>query len=62
MLQFKMLNVSLTTELHAFITAHVASGRFGSASEVVRAALRAFEREETARPVLPPSLVQKAMP
>ncbi|MBI0539554.1 type II toxin-antitoxin system ParD family antitoxin [Roseomonas sp. KE2513] len=40
------LNISLTPELRAFIADHVASGRFGSASEVVRAALRAFERAE----------------
>ncbi|WP_336490941.1 type II toxin-antitoxin system ParD family antitoxin [Methylobacterium nigriterrae] len=40
-------NVSLTPELAAFIAEQVASGRFGSASEVVRAALRTFERQET---------------
>ena len=39
------LNVSLTPELIAFIAAQVASGRFGTASEVVRAALRCFEHE-----------------
>ncbi|WP_082552593.1 type II toxin-antitoxin system ParD family antitoxin [Methylobacterium sp. Leaf456] len=39
-------NVSLTPELAAFIAEQVASGRFGSASEVVRAALRGLEREE----------------
>ena len=46
MRQAKTLNVSLTPELHALIVGHVASGRFGTASEVVRAALRAFERSE----------------
>ena len=39
-------NVSLTPELAAFIADQVASGRFGSASEVVRAALRNLERDE----------------
>ena len=39
-------NVSLTPELAAFVADQVASGRFGSASEVVRAALRTLEREE----------------
>lgn len=37
------LNVSLTPELLAFIAAQVASGRYGTASEVVRAALRSLE-------------------
>ncbi|TXN15059.1 type II toxin-antitoxin system ParD family antitoxin [Methylobacterium sp. WL122] len=39
-------NVSLTPELAAFVADQVASGRFGSASEVVRAALRNLERDE----------------
>jgi antitoxin ParD1/3/4 len=34
------LNVSLTPELVRFVAAQVASGRYGSASEVVRASLR----------------------
>ncbi len=42
----KSLNVSLTPELARFITSRVASGRYQSASEVVRAALRLLEREE----------------
>jgi putative addiction module CopG family antidote len=42
----KSLNVSLTPELTRFITSRVASGRYQSASEVVRAALRLLEREE----------------
>lgn len=42
----KSLNVSLTPELTRFITARVASGRYQTASEVVRAALRLLEREE----------------
>lgn len=34
------LNVSLTSELASFVRAQVASGSYGSASEVVRASLR----------------------
>lgn len=34
------MNVSLTPELASFVRAQVASGRYGSASEVVRASLR----------------------
>ena len=40
------LNVSLTPELERFITAHVASGRYQTASEVVRAGLRLLEQHE----------------
>jgi antitoxin ParD1/3/4 len=54
MRQVKTLNVSLTPALHALIARHVASGRYGSASEVVRAALRAFEHQEAKRPELEP--------
>jgi len=42
----KSLNVSLAPELTTFIGSRVASGRYRSASEVVRAALRLLEREE----------------
>ena len=45
----KTRNVSLTPELEAFIDETVASGRYGSASEVVRAALRLLEQEEQRR-------------
>jgi putative addiction module CopG family antidote len=37
------LNVSLTPELTAFIAAKINSGRYRSASEVVRAALRLLD-------------------
>ena len=40
------LNVSLTPELAAYVGGRVASGRYRSASEVVRAALRLLQREE----------------
>lgn len=39
-------NVNLTTELERFVTARVKSGRYDNASEVVRAGLRALERDE----------------
>lgn len=42
----KTMNVSLTPELERFVAEKVASGRYRSASEVVRAALRLLEREE----------------
>ena len=37
------LNVSLPVELEARVREHVASGLYGSASEVIREALRLFE-------------------
>jgi antitoxin ParD1/3/4 len=39
-------NVNLTEELDSFVLAKVKSGRYENSSEVVRAALRTFEREE----------------
>jgi putative addiction module CopG family antidote len=39
------MNVSVTEHLHDFVTAQIASGRFSTASEVVRAALRSLKRE-----------------
>jgi antitoxin ParD1/3/4 len=39
-------NVNLTDELERFVLAKVESGRYENASEVIRAALRSFEREE----------------
>ena len=39
-------NVNLTEELDRFVAAKVDSGRYANASEVVRASLRALEREE----------------
>jgi antitoxin ParD1/3/4 len=41
-------NVSLTEHLCDFVASQVASGRFGTSSEVVRAALRLLERERNA--------------
>jgi antitoxin ParD1/3/4 len=39
-------NVSLTEDLERFVSTKVKSGRYENASEVVRAGLRALEREE----------------
>ena len=39
-------NVNLTEELDRLVTEKVDSGRYANASEVVRASLRALEREE----------------
>jgi len=40
------ISVTVTPAMARMIREKVASGSFGSASEVVRAALRAFQREE----------------
>ena len=39
-------NVSLTPELEAFVDGQVASGRYQTASEVIRAGLRLLQTEE----------------
>ena len=43
------MNVSLTRELDKFVAAKVASGRYTSASEVVREALRLLEERDRSR-------------
>jgi antitoxin ParD1/3/4 len=43
------MNVSLTDELEKFVSAKVESGRYNSASEVVREALRLLEEHDHAR-------------
>ena len=43
------MNVSLTPELEKFVSAKVESGRYTSASEVVREALRLLDDHESAR-------------
>jgi antitoxin ParD1/3/4 len=45
------MNVSLTPELERFVESRVASGRYQSASEVVRDGLRLLEERETSRQV-----------
>jgi antitoxin ParD1/3/4 len=43
------MNVSLTPELEKFVSAKVDSGRYTSASEVVREALRLLEEKDLTR-------------
>ena len=43
------LNVSLTPELEQFVQSRLASGRYQTASEVVREGLRLLEEREEAR-------------
>jgi len=43
------MNVSLTPELEKFVAAKVESGRYNSASEVIREALRLLEEHEKSR-------------
>jgi antitoxin ParD1/3/4 len=43
------MNVSLTPELESFVAAKVESGRYNSASEVVREALRLLEEYDRTR-------------
>lgn len=43
------MNVSLTPELEKFVSNKVQAGRYNSASEVVREALRLLEEHEQAR-------------
>jgi antitoxin ParD1/3/4 len=43
------MNVSLTPELERFVSAKLETGRYNSASEVVREALRMLEEHDQAR-------------
>jgi antitoxin ParD1/3/4 len=43
------MNVSLTPELEQFVSSKVGSGRYNSASEVVREALRLLEEHDQVR-------------
>jgi antitoxin ParD1/3/4 len=47
--EHRSMNVSLTPELEQFVQAKVQSGRYNSASEVVREALRLLENHEQLR-------------
>jgi len=45
------MNVSLTPELEKFVSAKVESGRYNSASEVIREALRLLEEHDRVRTI-----------
>ena len=45
------MNVSLTAQLEDFVSAKVQSGRYNSASEVIREALRLLEEHDRTRAV-----------
>ena len=51
------LNVSLPAQLGQFIEQRIASGRYSSASEVIRAALRLLEECEGQR--VPPAIARR---
>ena len=53
------MNISLTPELEEFVTSRVSSGRYQSASEVVRAGLRLLERDELEREAARHEIQQK---
>ena len=48
-IQRTTVNISITPELDAFVRGRVQSGRYQTASEVVREALRLLERHENER-------------
>jgi antitoxin ParD1/3/4 len=54
------LNVSLTRELADYVGDRVRSGRYRSASEVVRTALRLLQREELGSPGTEPMDARRA--
>lgn len=54
----KNTSVSLGDHFNAFIEAQLAAGRFGSASDVVRAGLRLLEDQETKLAALRAALIE----
>ncbi len=55
------MNVSLTPELEQFIDRKVKSGRYNTASEVVRESLRLLEREDDLREMKKEELLREVM-
>jgi antitoxin ParD1/3/4 len=53
------MNISLTPELEAFVNSRVASGRYQSASEVMREGLRLLEERELIREAALAEIKQK---
>ena len=60
MIERRVVTVSLTPELHAFVRALVSSGRYGSVSEVTRAGLRLLQREEAAQGHAAPAAMERS--
>lgn len=54
----KNTSVELGEEISEFVTRQVASGRYGSASEVVRAGLRLLQDQETRMAALRAALIE----
>jgi antitoxin ParD1/3/4 len=54
----KNTSITLGDHFENFITSQVQSGRYGSASEVIRSALRLLENQETKRQTLRHLLIE----